>query len=538
MKDKKLTIVKNTYLNDSLKNILSFSEVKSWLKSSNIFKHLFKYNQVELITYNFNTLSKPFLNCLLLKILCKGKCIIKDEFGNTIHINTPKFLSLFKDYLIDKIYEPSLINKIKKEINSLKKETIKNKINFSLSSAYLRTDLDFALKSGGSIGHIAGVLNNLEKHTNNPVFITSDFIPTVKDSIKQNIIHPEKDFSNLNVELWSLNFNNIFEKTSLNVLKDNPPCFIYQRYNINNYTGIKLSKKYNVPFILEYNGSEIWIRRNWGDPLKYEKISEEIELLNLKCANLIVVVSKPMKDELIQRGIDANKILVNPNGVDIDKYSPEIDDSEIREKYELQHKNVIGFIGTFGKWHGAEILVESFGKLLNSYPEYKENTKLLMIGDGVTMPLAKKYIKKYNIEDNCILTGNIPQAQGPKHLAACDILASPHVPNTDGTPFFGSPTKLFEYMAMGKGIVASDLDQIGEVLEHNKTAFMTEPGNSDSFMNGLKTLLDNSELRKTLGMNARNEAQNNYTWAEHVNKIIEKLKELTNETQEKSLIHN
>jgi glycosyltransferase involved in cell wall biosynthesis len=108
-------------------------------------------------------------------------------------------------------------------------------------------------------------------------------------------------------------------------------------------------------------------------------------------------------------------------------------------------------------------------------------------------------------------------------MAACDILVSPHVPNPDGTPFFGSPTKLFEYMAMGKGIVASDLDQIGEVLEHDRTAWLVKPGDVNSLMHGLKVLIDSPELRERLGETARKKAIAKHTWKEHTQKIIEKL---------------
>src|SRR5206468_9930424 len=62
------------------------------------------------------------------------------------------------------------------------------------------------------------------------------------------------------------------------------------------------------------------------------------------------------------------------------------------------------------------------------------------------------------------LVGLVPQGEAPSYLAAADVLLSPHVANPDGTRFFGSPTKLFEYMAMGRAIVASELEQIGEVL--------------------------------------------------------------------------
>ena len=111
---------------------------------------------------------------------------------------------------------------------------------------------------------------------------------------------------------------------------------------------------------------------------------------------------------------------------------------------------MIGFIGTFGPWHGAEVLARAFGALIERYPRYRSDVRLLMIGDGVKMPEVRAALDRGGVTDLTTLTGIVAQAEGPSYLAACDILASPHVANADGTPFFGSPTKLFEYMAMGK----------------------------------------------------------------------------------------
>jgi glycosyltransferase involved in cell wall biosynthesis len=141
------------------------------------------------------------------------------------------------------------------------------------------------------------------------------------------------------------------------------------------------------------------------------------------------------------------------------------------------------------------------------------------------MPLVKEKLKKLDAMENCILTGLIPQEMGPEHLAACDILVASHKPNPDSTPFFGSPTKLFEYMAMGKGIVASDLGQIGDVLQHDNTAWMVKPGDVESLMLGLKILIDDERRRRRLGQSARQEVIAKYTWREHTRKIVEKLKQ-------------
>jgi glycosyltransferase involved in cell wall biosynthesis len=346
----------------------------------------------------------------------------------------------------------------------------------------------------------------------------------VRNDLEVHQILPSKAFWDFK-ELPSLYFNDIFEKEAQRHLNGRRISFVYQRYSLNNYSGLKLARYYEVPLVVEYNGSEIWMHRHWGRSLKYEKLSERIESLNLRSADMIVVVSQPMKDELVRRGIDAEKILVNPNGVDPDRYSPDLDGSDVQRQYYLNEKIVIGFIGTFGKWHGAEILVEAFGKLLHGYPEYKKGIKLFMIGDGLTMPLVKRNVDKFSIKESCVLTGLIPQEEGPRYLAACDILVASHKPNPDGTPFFGSPTKLFEYMAMGKGIVASDLNQMGEVLKHDHTAWLVKPGDVESLMEGLKILIDDRVRRERLGQAARNEVVAKYTWKEHTRKIIEKLKE-------------
>ena len=118
------------------------------------------------------------------------------------------------------------------------------------------------------------------------------------------------------------------------------------------------------------------------------------------------------------------------------------------------------------------------------------------------------------------------QADGPAHLAACDILASPHVPNPDGSAFFGSPTKLFEYMAMGRPIVASALEQIADVLSDEETALLVPPGDIDALANALLRLIDTPALGRRLGANAREAALQRHTWQRHTQRILARLEKL------------
>lgn len=508
---------------------ITFQSLKRMVQEGSYFRNILSHSYIRLETHRLQNLPLPLITSILLRLMSRNRCEIIDSTGEKITVSIPWIIRLLVDFIKDFFSIPFLLKRIHSELNLLINNRDNPKsisaLDLSQPPVYLRTDLIFGLSAGGSISHISGVFNNLIYFSGEPILISTDVIPSLRSGYDSLYIQPEKDFHNFK-ELPKIYFNFSVQKNASGFLENKEVSFIYNRYSLYNYSGLQLAQSKNIPFVLEYNGSEIWVYKNWSNALKYESIAEKIELLNLSAADLVVVVSQPLKDDAVNRGIDSDKILVNPNGVDPEVYTPKIDGSNIRRKYNLEGKTVIGFIGTFGKWHGAEVLARAFGLLIQNHPQYRDNTRLFMIGDGNTMAQAQQELETYGVTQECILTGIVPQEEGPSHLAACDLLASPHVPNPDGTPFFGSPTKLFEYMAMGKGIIASDLDQIGEVLEHDHTAWMVKPGDAESLMHGLKAMIDNPETSKRLGKAARREVVAKYTWKEHTRKIIEKLKEL------------
>ena len=524
MTQRTLIIKESALKSDSDHEEIDYRTLKGWCKSGKIFRKFRTYHQV---AFNLDCSPKYRRAVLLGSIgyfLKKGSSTI--QYADQKKVNVT-FFFLFKRFFIfvrDLIRKPFFLSSLKRKITKLEQNVPRSISLYQEGTPYyFRTDFHFNLITGGSVGHIAGVLNNLEKHLGTtPIFLTSTTIPTVKIEIESHIVTPEDQFLDYN-NFPNFAFSQTYTKKATPLLEKRPPQLIYERYSCGSISGVELSQKFQVPLVLEYNGSEIWVGKNWGKSFLHENIFLKLEELNLHAAQLIVVVSQPLKEQLLERGIEEKKIFVNPNGVNPEKYSPSIDGTSIRNELKLNDKIVIGFIGTFGKWHGAEILVESFGKLLS---QHKNQLHLLMIGDGITMPQVMETVKRYQMEDCVTLTGAIPQAEAPSYLAACDILASPHVPNSDGSKFFGSPTKLFEYMAMGKGIVASDLDQIGEVLNHEKTAYLVKPGEKKALIEGLKVLIEKPKLRNVLGGNAREEVVKKYTWNEHTYKIIERLKEL------------
>lgn len=409
---------------------------------------------------------------------------------------------------------------------------------------YINGNLWFGVKAGGSVGHISGVANAF-MDLGHPLRFYSvggrllvderaEFVPLVAP--KMLAVPFEATYYKFD--------SSCTNQIAAEMRAGSKPAFIYQRMSLGNFSGVRLSRRFGVPLVLEYNGSEVWVASNWGRPLKLHASALNAEIVCLRHAHLVVTVSQVLADELAARGVERSRIVAYPNCIDPAMFDPgrfgtaalEV----IRADIGFSADDVVAtFIGTFGQWHGVDVLARAIRLMIDQHASFLEERQLrfLLIGDGLRMPQVRRILAGAETGPYVRLLGLVPQHEAPSYLAASDILLSPHVKNPDGTAFFGSPTKLFEYLAMGRGIVASDLDQLGEVLRpaievpgnegqschEEAVAVLTPPGDVERLVDAIRMLASDAPLRRRLGANARRLALSKFTWAHHTRAILDGL---------------
>ncbi|HEX8814533.1 MAG TPA: glycosyltransferase [Terriglobales bacterium] len=373
--------------------------------------------------------------------------------------------------------------------------------------------LDKAI-AGGAMSHVEGFLSGLVLAGGTCEIFSGRPLPG--RHFTEHAIPAKRRFYLLRESL-ALSYNLRFVFAVRKLLRGRNVGAVYQRHGRFVVGGVLLSRWLRVPLVLEYNGSEVWGAKHWDAP-RFSRWMQLCEQASLRCAHHVVVVSDPSKQELLEQGIPEERILVNPNGVDPDVFHPNCGGNEIRSELGIaKDELVITFVGTFDRWHGVEVLVEAIQELLRTS---SLGMRFLLIGDGPLHAEARHQLQTY-AGKQVLFTGLVPHARVPAHLDASDILVSPHIPMPDGKPFFGSPTKLFEYMAMAKGIVASQLDQLARVLEHGRSAWLVEPGNVRELVSAIDLLAGNPGLRNTLGHNARNVALERHTWRQNAGRVLD-----------------
>jgi glycosyltransferase involved in cell wall biosynthesis len=373
--------------------------------------------------------------------------------------------------------------------------------------------------AGGAMSHIRGVLGGIAANQASCEVYSGAPLP-----VKTFPVHeiPARRRFYFFWESLMLSYGIHFARRVHRQLGKTRPRLVYQRHGRFTVAGAILSKALKAPFVLEYNGSELWMANYW-DPTRFRSWMRLCEEVALRCASLVVVVSDPIRDELLERGIPAARVMVNPNAVDPDQFHPGCGGAQLRRELGIGPEEItVGFVGTFGPWHGIQVLEQAIHVLLGTESERK--LRFLLVGDGLLRADLRKSLQEFERSGQVVLPGIVPHDQVCSYLDASDILVSPHVPLPDGRPFFGSPTKLFEYMAMGKAIVASRLDQLAQVLSHAENAYLVEPGSVQELVDAIRLLVNDGGLRGRLGAQARETAIARHTWRRNVEHVLARSK--------------
>jgi glycosyltransferase involved in cell wall biosynthesis len=380
---------------------------------------------------------------------------------------------------------------------------------------YVRATPGPGTQLGGAASHINGFINAAVKLGARISLVSNDQIAGLDENrTPLKVIWP-KPLGSTRAAFDVYN-NLLFTHAATREIESARPDFIYQRYSRFSWAGVEASSRTGRPLFLEYNGSEVWVGRYW-DRVGSLSLLERYERLNLAAATRIFVVSEVERRNLQRVGVLDERIVVNPNGVDVERFQPGVGGDRVRAELGIESdETLVGFVGTFGPWHGVLALAEAI-KLM----PLEARVRFLLVGSGVLRVEVERILREAGALQRVILTGAVEHERVPQLLDACDVLASPHVPLEDGSEFFGSPTKLFEYMAMGKGIVASRLGQIGEVLADEETALLVEPGDARELSEAILRLTNSRQLRESLGAAARREASARHTWTHNAARVLE-----------------
>jgi glycosyltransferase involved in cell wall biosynthesis len=295
------------------------------------------------------------------------------------------------------------------------------------------------------------------------------------------------------------------------------PDLIYERYSLFSWTGLALKRKWKIPHFVEFNDPGIETRNKYFGRSMLEPVSNILFSQIVSEAGAIIAVSRSVASKLVLRGVDEKKIHIVPNGVSPDSFNAaRCDPDEIRMKYGLQDDLVIGFVGGMAPWHGVNFLVEAAREILATQPK----SRFLIVGGGEnSVSEIQKTASADGVLDRFIFTGWIKHEQVASHLAVMDIVIAPYSPMESNSIYF-SPLKVFEYMAMGKPVVASRIDQLAEIFQDGNEIMLIEPGNVKELTGAILKLASDPKRGQEMGLNAQKKVLDTYTWEKTVTKII------------------
>ncbi len=291
------------------------------------------------------------------------------------------------------------------------------------------------------------------------------------------------------------------------------PDFIYERYTLWGLAGLRVAKARSIPLVLEVNAPLAYEQKLYRAGLTFPPLAGWVERRIWRKADLVVAVSESLGRHLQKAGVAPTCICVLPNASDPRLFHPDLESDSVRKRFNLDGRYVIGFVGTFRPWHGVDLLLEGFEELHRE----DSSTHLLLVGDGPLRPDYEEKVRKMNLQGAVTFAGGVAHEEVPRYLAAMDVAVAPYPAVKD---FYYSPLKLFEYMAVGRAVVASRIGQVAEVVVDGVTGLLFEPGDRAGLVSCIRRLRSDAVLRSELETKA-SAACSEHTWNQNAARVVD-----------------
>jgi len=295
----------------------------------------------------------------------------------------------------------------------------------------------------------------------------------------------------------------------------NKPDVVLLRYTVH-FSAIILARMLRIPVVLEVNCPYYLHSRYELVNLRFIGFWKWLERKAIDLASSVVVISKPLKDYYITRGFSAEKFAVVPNAVNLSRFDPSaFSGAEIKRLYGLDDSFVIGFVGRLEEWSGIDWFLRS----LTLIRSVLRNVIVVVIGSGPLEGRLREIIADLQLEKHVRLVGHVPHEEIPRYMACFDIAVAPY---RYVELFYGSPMKIFEYLAMGKPVLTARMGQSMDLIRHGENGFFYEPDDAKEMLDALSLLIRDSNLRQSLGREAYISSRNiAWTWERNATAIID-----------------
>jgi glycosyltransferase involved in cell wall biosynthesis len=364
----------------------------------------------------------------------------------------------------------------------------------------------------GQYVHIAEIVNALKELGHEIIMVEPDSINKKEFGKSANAVQGVRDnlpgFIHEILEFCYTFYD--FIKLRRAIIQHQPDC-IYERYNLYLPSGIWAKKYYKLPFILEVN-SPLYEERKKNNGISIDSLAQWTESYVWKNADHILPVTQVLAKIIAEQGISDEKMTVIHNGINLVNFPwPPVFSEQIIQKYQLEEKLILGFVGFVREWHRLDRVLDAIA----AHP--KDKWHLFLVGDGPGRVPLEKHAEHLGITDRLTITGIVSREKMPQYQSVFDLALQPDVTR------YASPLKMFEYMALGKAILAPDMDNIKEILTADKDALLFS--DEKDFKEKLVELCQSEQLRKQLGDQAKKTTEEKkFFWLENAKRIIDLFK--------------